>query len=346
MGELKKNRIWYWDILRIAAMVFLVVRHSSTATFEFVETLSTNWWVCNIYGSLSAWMIPVFMMISGASFLNPNRNITIGRIYKRNVLRMFIYFAFWSLFYACYNIIAGQSGKMTFAEMLFTGHFHLWFLPMIMGMYMITPLLRSVTRNKKYVLYIAIASGVFGVLIPTLQDVGLFFDATLFSGFNTLGFVSAYVCFFFTGYYLHITEIPKSVRCAIYAVFVAATILIFFGTYFLTLKDGQHNEDIQSDNNFLTYVQGIAIFVFAKYYFRKRELKDSTKSYVLSMSALTFGVYMIHVVLLALLDKYGFSPVNYPAVYMIPMLILFVLPLSFMLSWLLKKIPFVGKYIV
>lgn len=346
MSSIKSNRIWYWDVLRIAAMVFLVVRHSSTATFEFVEVLSVNWWVCNIYGSLSAWMVPVFMMISGASFLDPKRKITINRIYKRNILRMFIYFLFWSLFYSVYNVISGQSGEMTFAEMLFTGHFHLWFLPMIMGMYMLTPLLRSVTANKKYVFYIAVMSGIFGVLIPTLQDVGIFFDNSLITGINNFGFVSAYVCFFFTGYYLHITEIKKVKRIVVYILFVVATILIFFGTYYLTLKSGVHNEDIQSDNNFLTYIQGIAIFIFAKYTLRNKDFKESTKSYILKISGLTFGVYMIHVVLLALLDKFGFSPINYPAVYMIPLLIFFVLPMSFILSWFIRKIPFVGKYII
>ena len=82
MATASKKRIWYWDILRIAAMVFLVIRHSATATFEFVPTLGADWWVCNVYGSLSAWMVPVFMMISGASFLDPGRNITIDRLYK------------------------------------------------------------------------------------------------------------------------------------------------------------------------------------------------------------------------------------------------------------------------
>jgi hypothetical protein len=55
---------------------------------------------------------------------------------------------------------------------------------------------------------------------------------------------------------------------------------------------------------------------------------------------------MVHVVLLALLDKYGFSPVAYPAIYMIPMLILFVLPTSFFISLAIKKIPFIGKYVI
>ena len=67
---------------------------------------------------------------------------------------------------------------------------------------------------------------------------------------------------------------------------------------------------------------------------------------ILDISKLTFGVYMIHVVLLALLDKFGFSPLTYPAVYMIPMLILFVLPMSFFLSFLVGKIPLLGRYIV
>jgi surface polysaccharide O-acyltransferase-like enzyme len=75
-------------------------------------------------------------------------------------------------------------------------------------------------------------------------------------------------------------------------------------------------------------------------------MKESTEKLVLDISGLTFGVYMVHVVLLALLDKYGFSPVAYPAIYMIPMLILFVLPTSFFISLAIKKIPFIGKYVI
>ena len=97
MKTQSKSRIWYWDILRILAMVFLVIRHSATATFEFVERLSTNWWVCNVYGSLSAWMIPVFMMISGASFLDHSKNVNTKKLYQKNILRMIYAFAFWSL---------------------------------------------------------------------------------------------------------------------------------------------------------------------------------------------------------------------------------------------------------
>ena len=345
-NSLSKNRIWYWDILRILAMVFLVVRHSATATFEFVEILSANWWVSNVYGSLSAWMIPVFMMISGASFLSPERNVTPKKIYQKNITRMLYAFGFWTLFYALYNTFSGQDLHDDFITMIFQGHFHLWFIPMIIGMYMITPLLRPVAKNKKALLAITIVTGFTGVIIPTLQDLGLFFDTSLLPGANHFGFFSAYVCFYFMGILFHEFTLSKEAKAVIYALGIIATIVIFYGTYLLTVKDGYHNEDMQADNNLFTAVQGIAIFIGFKDLFKNKKMKESTEKLVLDISGLTFGVYMVHVVLLALLDKYGFSPVTYPAIYMIPMLILFVLPTSFFISLAIKKIPFIGKYII
>ena len=345
-NSLSKNRIWYWDILRILAMVFLVIRHSATATFEFVEMLSTNWWVSNMYGSLSAWMIPVFMMISGASFLSPERNVPIKKTYQKNIARMLYAFGFWTLFYALYNTFSGQDLHDDFITMIFQGHFHLWFIPMIIGMYMITPLLRPVAQNKKALLAITIVTGFTGVIIPTLQDLGLFFDTSLLPGTNHFGFFSAYVCFYFMGILFHETTLSKEARVVIYTLGIISTVVIFYGTYLLTVKDGYHNEDMQADNNLFTAVQGIAIFVGFKELFKNKKMKESTKKLVLDISGLTFGVYMAHVVLLALLDKYGFSPVTYPAIYMIPMLILFVLPTSFFISLAIKKIPFIGKYII
>lgn len=346
MKSLTKTRIWYWDILRILAMVFLVIRHSATATFEFVEMLSVNWWVSNIYGSLSAWMIPVFMMISGASFLDPSRNVPTKKIYKKNIARMLYAFAFWTLFYAIYNTLSGQDLQDDFVTMLFQGHFHLWFIPMIIGMYMLTPLLRPVANNKNALLAITLVTGLSGVIIPTMQDLGLFFDTSMLPGMNHFGYFSAYVCFFFMGRLFHEFSLNKGTRKIIYFLGIIATILIFWGTYLLTVKDGYHNEDMQADNNLFTAVQGVALFVFFKESLKNKRMKESTEKLILDISGLTFGVYMVHVVLLALLDRFGFSPVTYPAIYMIPMLILFVLPTSFFISLGIKKIPIIGKYII
>ncbi len=341
-----KNRIWYWDALRIAAMVFLVIRHSATATFEFVPTFGRNWWICNIYGSLSAWMVPVFMMISGSSFLDPNRNVSTKKLYLKNIKHMLTVFFVWSAFYAGYNIVMEQTGGKDFWSMFAEGHFHLWFLPMIIGIYMLVPLLRPAVKNGKYASWIMISTGIIGVVIPSLQDLDLIWDNTLISQFYTFGMISAYVSFFFLGYWLHNHDFSKRERSFIYIMGIVSTVVVFVGTYVLSMRDGCHNEDIQSDNNLFTCLQGIAIFVWCKQYFKGKQLKESTCKFMLDISGLTFGVYMVHVVFLAFLDRMGFSPVTYSAAYMIPMLIGFVLPTSFFVSWCIKKIPFVGKYIV
>jgi surface polysaccharide O-acyltransferase-like enzyme len=148
------------------------------------------------------------------------------------------------------------------------------------------------------------------------------------------------------GCLFHNINLSKEARWVIYILGIIATIVIFYGTYLLTVKDAYHNEDMQADNNLFTAIQGVALFVLFREKFRDKAMKENTQKLILDISGLTFGVYMVHVVLLALLDKFGFSPVTYPAIYMIPMLILFVLPTSFFISLGIKKIPFLGKYII
>lgn len=345
MERKKRERIWYWDILRIAAVVFLVIRHISTASFDFVEPLGPKWWVFNIYGSLAAWMVPVYLMLSGASFLDPEKNVTIGSIWKRNIFRMFIAFAVWSCLYALYNNISGQDTHTALVEMLFAGHFHLWFLPMIMGIYMLVPLFRLATKTIRGTAYVFFVSLAFSVLFPMLQDLGWAPDAELITGLNNVGFISSHVCFFFAGWLFHKADLSRGQRLFIYALGILATIAVFTGTWRLTAREMVHNEDMQSDSNFLTGIQGIALFVLVKQLCKGKSFKPETQAALKSYSALTFGVYLVHVMLIALLDRFGFSPIAYNAGWMIPLIFFLVTPLSFMITWLLRKIPVVGKYI-
>ena len=341
----KKKRIWYWDILRIAAVLCLVLRHISTASFDFVEPLGAKWWVFNIYGSLVAWMVPVYLMLSGASFLDPDKNVTIKSIWTRNIFHMFTAFAAWSILYALYNHISGQDTHADLVEMLFAGHFHLWFLPMIMGIYMLLPVFRLATKTIKGTAYVFFVSLMISVTFPMMQDLGWMPDSELITGMNNVGFISSHVCFFFAGWLFHKIDLTARQRYVLYALAIIATIAVFVGTWQLTVRDGAHNEDMQSDSNLLTGTQGIALFVFVKELCRKRELSGQTQDALKFFSSLTFGVYLVHVMLIALLDRFGFSPITCNAGWMIPLSFSLVTPLSFLITWALRKIPAVGKHI-
>lgn len=345
MDKTKRERIWYWDILRIAAVVFLVIRHISTASFDFVEPLGPKWWTFNIYGSLAAWMVPVYLMLSGASFLDPDKKVTTRSIWSRNILRMFIAFVVWSVLYAVYNRLSGQDLHTSVVEMLFAGHFHLWFLPMIMGIYMLLPLFRLASRTVKGTAYVFFVSLAVSVTFPMLQDLGWAPDAELITGMNSVGFISSHVCFFFAGWLFHKVDLTRKQRYLLYTLAILATIAVFAGTWQLTLQGGVHNEDMQSDSNLLTGIQGIALFVLVRQLCKGKTFSPQVQNALKFYSGLTFGVYLVHVMFIALLDRFGFSPITYNAGWMIPLIFFLVTPLSFLVTWLIKKIPVVGKYI-
>lgn len=341
----KHERIWYWDILRIAAVVCLVIRHISTASFDFVEPLGAKWWVFNCYGSLVAWMVPVYLMLSGASFLDPDKKVSIRSIYTRNIFHMLIAFVVWSVLYAVYNILSGQDNLQPFEVMFFEGHFHLWFLPMIMGVYMLVPVFRLMTHTVRDTAYVFFAALILSVAIPMAQDLGWIPDEEIFTWTNNVGFISAHVAMIFAGHLFHKVDLSRWQRYLLYIIAIGATVAVFAGTWALTVRDGMHNEDMQSDSNLLTCIQGIALFVLVKELCRGRTFSPQVQEALRSYSSLTFGVYLVHVMFIALLDRFGFSPITYNAGWMIPLVFCLVTPLSFLTTWLLRRIPLIGKYI-
>ena len=290
-------------------------------------------------------MVPVYLMLSGASFLDPAKKVTAKSIWKRNILHMFIAFVFWSALYVLYNHLSGQDTHTDILEMLFTGHFHLWFLPMIMGIYMLLPVFRLASQTVKGTAYVFFVSLGISVTFSMMQDLGWAPDSAMITGMNNVGLISSHVCFFFAGWLFHKVDLSKKQRYCLYALAILATIAVFTGTWRLTVHDGAHNEDMQSDSNLLTGIQGIAIFVMTKELCRKKQFKQSTQDALKFFSSLTFGVYLVHVMLIALLDRFGFSPITYNAGWMIPLSFFLVTPVSFLITWGLRKIPFVGKYI-
>ena len=59
----------------------------------------------------------------------------------------------------------------------------------------------------------------------------------------------------------------------------------------------------------------------------------------------TFGVYLVHVVFLTLLRYFGLSNPPITPALAVPLLTLAIAVPSFAVSWLLHKIPVVGRYI-
>ena len=150
--KISQNRVVYLDVLRILATFAVITIHVCTQNWNRVPLNSYEWNVFNIYSSFSRWAVPIFVMISGALFLDNRRTINIKKLYTKNILRIITAFIFWSMLYAIIeNVVFGKNrvNIKLFIRSFIVGHYHLWFLPMILGLYILTPILRKITSDKK-----------------------------------------------------------------------------------------------------------------------------------------------------------------------------------------------------
>lgn len=225
-GLLQNNRILYPDILRILAVFAVMMIHVSASGFYTNPVQSFTWQVVNFYECMVRWAVPVFVMVSGMFLLNPQKEITLSKLYRKNIFRIVMALITWGLFYRSLSI-----SKMIFLDKVCDkeltvgilkqcstfvfGHawYHLWFLYMIIGLYLLVPLIRVFTTyaTKKQYHYLFILYFLFGSLLPLLQGVLILVDDRLkisFSIKELMGFAG----YFILGYYLFRYDLSHRVK--------------------------------------------------------------------------------------------------------------------------------------
>lgn len=90
--------VWL-DNSRIIATFAVVFLHVA-GFFLNAGMDSQYWWFGNIFSSFSKWCIPVFVMISGALLLSPDKTESMETFYRKRVSKIFIPILFWSMLYS------------------------------------------------------------------------------------------------------------------------------------------------------------------------------------------------------------------------------------------------------
>ncbi len=231
-----QKRRYYLDALRIVACLAVAMIHVSGLNRCSVSIYSMQWEVFNLFECISRWAVPVFVMISGALFLKSDKPIR--AILRQNVSRLAVAYLAWGAFYAWFE---HPQDIGAFLMLVLTGHFHMWYIPMLVGLYLVTPLLRPIARDKKLCTYFLLLSFVFAIGVPfagkalalvspyrSQQFVGLIGKLGLK---NMVGFS----LYFVLGYYLDNLQRRYSAKrlalllAGALASIVAGTVLLSFG---------------------------------------------------------------------------------------------------------------------
>ena len=347
---LRNNRTLYFDFLRIFATLGVIIIHVSSQNWYTASVLSLEWQTSNFFDSITRWSVPIFVMISGALFLDGNRSIK--KIFQKNILRIVTSFIFWSVLYAFISYLQGSSGSSTLKKAL-NGHYHMWFLFMIVGLYLIVPFVKRIVESKTLTKYFLILGLIFTVIIPDVMTVLNLLNATASDIADSVlkninfHFTLGYVFYFVLGYYINKKEFSKKARHIIYALSVLGFISTLVGSSLVSTYTNEANAHFFRYLSLNVMLESLGLFVFFKYNVNPININKKIQSIIIKLSKYSFGAYLVHALIIEQLDKlFGFNTMSFNPILANIVIILITFVLSYAISYICNHIPLLNKYIV
>lgn len=352
------QRQYNLDYLRVFASIAIILLHVTAQNMPYVELAGTEWNIYNICNSASRWGVPVFVMMSGALFLP--REIPTKTLYKKYISRMAISYIVWSAFYstvdAIGNLVFVEGYHKTFVEIMgnfISGAVHLWFLPMIIGLYMCIPLIKQLTKNDSLIKYFLMLAFIFCFIKTQIElvtnnllsgNIQIIFENvnTVFRNIN-MNLVVGFVAYFILGFYLNKTEISKKFRTIIYILGVVGLVLTIFLNLFASKITDESSGAFYSTSSINVLLMSVAIFVWFKYNVKGTEYLNKI---ILKLSKYSFGAFLVHIFILQVLKAVGFSSDTFHPILSVSATLIFTTVVSYLISLILNKIPVINKYIV
>lgn len=349
------SRKYYLDFLRIFSCILIVMVHVSANQFEAISPRTFNWQIMNFYDCLGILGVPLFVMISGALLLDFSHNLPGIKLLKKAGKLAFLYF-FWL---GIYNFITylGAHASFSFSSfkqevllnsLLGKGIYHLWFLPMLIALYLIIPLLKPIVSSKESCKYFLILYVIITLFFPTIFKYDFPYRTILMSIYDKTPFVmfSGYIGYFVLGYYLayHVTDLSKKAT----SLLLCLGSLSFAVIVFLCGYDGyvnNHASTIMNDPfTIFSFFSCIAVFLAFK---RLSAHSEAVRHplFWMELSSLSLGVYLLHPLFLWQMDKLHITTMSFSPVISIPVITLAIVLLCGLITYCLKKLPFFGKWL-
>jgi surface polysaccharide O-acyltransferase-like enzyme len=206
------KRSLHADVIRAWATVAVVLLHASVLYVDRWQQIPMSWWwIGNLLHSLSRCAVPLFIFLSGALLLGSGKTESLTTFWRKRLAKLLIPFGLWSIVYLiCYPRpeTLGQSWlKQLIGLIQQPAYGHLWFLYMILGLYLVTPVLRIFARHadRATLRYYLVLWFIFSQLIPFAQTLFKLPPFYLSSFFNINGFIGLFIL----GHYLETTKPTK-----------------------------------------------------------------------------------------------------------------------------------------
>lgn len=347
----------FLDVLRVLATCAVVLMHVLTGATDVTDASIVPEYRSLLLSvmDLVTWCVPIFLLISGYLFLNPERTLTYPVMIKKYCRRIALAILLFGVPYAASELVVAER---TFRirmipealKMTLTGHTwsHMWYLYLILFLYLITPLLKKVLR----VLPVWGAAAVMAVIFLG-SSVAPFLNKVLdVNSIPVLPDGGVYFLYYLCGYLFAVREVCVDKGRNVWL--TAAVAVLALG---MILSRTLAGFSIQMAYNY-PFTVLLAVLLFAAGW------NGSIKKHRIpwqEAGALSFAVYLVHPVYVNLLYKFvkitpftvleqcGVQSVAAGQAVLILLLAAFclvVLALATATAWVLRKIPVLRKYVL
>lgn len=347
----------FLDVLRVLATCAVVLMHVLTGATDVTDASIVPEYRSLLLSvmDLVTWCVPIFLLISGYLFLNPERILTYPVMIKKYCRRIALAILLFGVPYAASELVVAER---TFRirmipealKMTLMGHTwsHMWYLYLILFLYLVTPLLKKVLR----VLPVWGVAAVMAVIFLG-SSVAPFLNKVLdVNSIPVLPDGGVYFLYYLCGYFFAVREVCVDKGRNVWL--TAAVAVLALG---MILSRTLAGFSIQMAYNY-PFTVLLAVLLFAAGW------NGSIKKYRIpwqEAGALSFAVYLVHPVYVNLLYKFvkitpftvleqcGVQSVVAGQAVLILLLAAFclvVLALATATAWMLRKIPVLRKYVL
>jgi surface polysaccharide O-acyltransferase-like enzyme len=342
------------DLIRTIAIIGVITLHAANEAIVpqvMNQTEIYRWWMVNIYQTFGRTGVPLFVMLTGALLLQPSKIEPLSVFFKKRLNRIGLPFLFWGAIYFAWDYYADHlalTSSFVFQGILSGPYYHFWYLYMIVGLYLLTPILRIVVAHidRQTFKYFFVVWLLAAFITPIPGLLGAFYvDGNLLS-------LPLWVGYFMLGAFLVNVKVQRRVLLGLTILGLALTLV---GTYAIAAKvGGPHTYYFHDYFSPTIILASAALFVLLntiKTPINKTETHESKIHWILKqISQNTLAIFLLHVIVLETLQRgylWGFtiSGNNLNSIIEVPLITVVTLLICLGVILPLKRVPIIKKLI-
>ncbi len=344
----REGRQIFLDVLRIVACAAVVLMHTVSGVLNGgFDMTGYERRVCAFRAIMdaTAWCVPIFLIISGYLLLDPRRKMSLREAVFQFGRRVFFALVLFGIPYSLIELVGrerafrpGMLWKAVWNTAVMKSWAHMWYLYLILGLYLITPLLKIILGKLPRAVLVGILAVLFCLcsLIPYAEQ---------FCGFETglciIPREGIYLFYYLAGYLWAIRRKEGLRREGPLCLGSFAVILIaemcsrFMPEYEVDMAYAYPPTLLAS----LLLFDGCRALAVGQ--------GKGGNDRLINLSRLTFGIYLIHPVFLNFFYKYmGLSPMNFRFFIGVPLFFGIAFLGAAVVTYLLRRIPVLRKYVL